>query len=142
ARFSLGSRRGDRAHGGVSVSEPEKTQTPWIERVAATLRAAVALVLVGVRGWEAIEGPARAPAVGVAVERITPTDTGYVEVRAQNRSSTTAAGVVIEAELGAERGEATLDYLPGRSSRTAGFFFDHDPRRGALRVRALGYATP
>lgn len=127
----------------MSVGEAQTKETPWIERVAAALGAAIALGLVGVLGWEAIEGPGRAPAVSVAVERITPAESGYVvEVRARNRSSTTAAGVVIEAELGGERGEATLDYVPGRSSRTAGFFFEQDPRRGALKLRALGYTTP
>lgn len=126
----------------MSVSEP-KRNAPWLERVAATLGAAIALCLVGVLGWEAMQGPGRPPMVSVAVERVTATEGGYtVEVRAHNRSSTTAADVVIEAELGAERGETTLDYLPGRSSRTAGFFFEQDPRRGALKVRALGYTTP
>jgi uncharacterized protein (TIGR02588 family) len=124
------------------MNEPAK-KAPWIERAAATLGATIALCLIGVLGWEAMQEPGRPPTVSVAVERIAPIEGGYiVEVRAQNRSSTTAAGVVIEAELGAERGEATLDYVPGRSSRTAGFFFEQDPRRGALSLRALGYTTP
>ena len=124
------------------MDEPEK-KAPWIERLAATLGAAIALCLIGVLGWEAMQEPGQPPTVRVAVERIAPTEGGYiVEVRAQNRSRSTAAGVVIEAELGGERAEATLDYLPGRSSRTAGFFFEQDPRRGALSLRALGYTTP
>jgi uncharacterized protein (TIGR02588 family) len=124
------------------MGDPKK-KAPWLERAAATLGAAIALCLIGILGWEAMQAPGRPPSVSVAVERITPTEGGYiVGVRAQNRSSTTAAGVVIEAELGGERGEATLDYVPGRSSRTAGFFFEQDPRRGELSVRALGYTTP
>lgn len=124
------------------MGEPKK-KAPWLERCAAILGAVIALSLFGVLGWEATEDSAGPPWVSVGVERVVATRGGYtVEVRASNRSNATAADVVIEAELGGERSEATLDYIPGRSSRTAGFFFAHDPRRGALKVRALGYTTP
>jgi len=35
-----------------------------------------------------------------------------------------------------------LDYLPPRSDRAGGLLFESDPRAGALRLRAKGYANP
>jgi uncharacterized protein (TIGR02588 family) len=69
------------------------------------------------------------------------------EIRARNRSGHTAAGVVVEGELKrdgqtVETSETTFDYIPGRSERRGGLYFENDPRQMELTVRPKGYANP
>lgn len=123
--------------------------TPVLEWVSGALGLALALGLLGFIGWQAWSGPEGAPpAIEVRVERIAPAAGGHVvEFAARNLSPATAAGVQIEGELReggrvAATSQATLDYVPGRSERRGGLFFEQDPRAHALRLRALGYARP
>jgi uncharacterized protein (TIGR02588 family) len=65
----------------------------------------------------------------------------------QNHAEATAAAVQIEGTLAsatsrAETSRATIDYVPGRSTRRAGLFFSADPSSGQLSVRATGYEEP
>lgn len=118
-------------------------KTPWLEHAAAAIGGCLTAALVTVLALQAAQGAGRPPALSVDVERVLETEGGFiVEVRAYNRSRAAAAGVILEGRLEGERSEATLDYVPGRSSRKAGLFFDHDPRRADLSVRALGYIEP
>jgi uncharacterized protein (TIGR02588 family) len=87
------------------------------------------------------------PSISVEVERVTAVDGGYVlEFTARNESDVTAADIAIVGELRAgedtQHREARFDYLPPRSERQGGFFFESDPRAGALALRAEGYNEP
>lgn len=120
-----------------------------LEWVSAAIGLLITLALLGVVGWQAYNQSGDVPpAVEVRVDRIVPVASGYVvELTASNRSPTTASNIEIEGEL-TESGRpvatsrASLDYVPGRSERRGGLFFDRDPRAYQLDVRALGYATP
>ena len=95
-----------------------------------------------------VGGAGKVPVIEARVERVVSTATGYVaEIGIDNHSPATAATVEIEGELTKPDGTtatsvATIDYVPGASTRTAGLFFVDDPRRGQLEVRVLGYAEP
>lgn len=87
------------------------------------------------------------PSIRVEVERVAAVEDGYVlEFSARNESDVTAADIAIVADLRSgndlQRREARFDYLPPRSARRGGFFFDSDPRAGALELRAEGYNEP
>jgi uncharacterized protein (TIGR02588 family) len=122
---------------------------PMLEWAAAGLGLVLTLWIVAVIGREALNHEAeQLPAIEVAVQRVAPTQTGFVvEFEAVNRSGGTAAAVAIEGALKAgeasvETSSAVLDYVPGHSRRTGGLFFTSDPRLHRIEVRALGYQMP
>ena len=41
-----------------------------------------------------------------------------------------------------ESAETVLEFVPGRSTRSAGLYFANDPRDGDLAIRAVGYRAP
>ena len=70
-----------------------------------------------------------------------------VPVTVRNLGDETAEGVQVEVTLeipGAppETAEVEITFLPRRSRREAWVTFRHDPRRGRLTGRALGYEKP
>ncbi len=71
----------------------------------------------------------------------------HASVEVRNESDATVASLQLEGELVVqgkppERSEATFDFVPGRSTRSGGLFFNDDPRTGELRLRPLGYQDP
>jgi uncharacterized protein (TIGR02588 family) len=74
---------------------------------------------------------------------------GYfaVPVTVVNRGDGTAESVQLEVLLRlpggeTEKGEFQLQYLPRRATRHAWVTFRHDPRKGKLEPRVLGYQKP
>jgi uncharacterized protein (TIGR02588 family) len=74
---------------------------------------------------------------------------GYfaVPVKVVNRGDNTAESVQIEVELrldggASEKAQVELQYLPRRATRHAWVTFRHDPRKGKLQSRVLGYQKP
>ncbi|MDQ4061153.1 MAG: TIGR02588 family protein [Pseudomonadota bacterium] len=122
--------------------------TPWLEWVASGIGLVLATGTIGYMSWQAFRADDAPPAVVVRMERIVPGGAGYtVEIRAANRGDATAAQVRIEGELKrdgqtVETSETTFDYVPGRSERKGGLFFNQDPRPLTLELRAKGYAQP
>lgn len=126
-----------------------RSQPPLLEWISAAVGLLLTLAVLGALAWEGLTGSnGRPPAVEATVSRITPVRAGYVvEVELRNRSSATAAAVEVEGELTKSDGTAAtstamVDYVPGESTRNAGLFFEDDPRRHRLEVRALGFAEP
>ncbi|MBM0169392.1 hypothetical protein [Altererythrobacter sp. C41] len=126
-----------------------RTGQPLLEWIAAAIGLLLTLAVLGALGWESVKGSgARPPAIEASIGAITPTPAGYVvEVELRNRSSATAAAVEVEGELTKADGTVatsttTVDYVPGDSTRKAGLFFQDDPRRHRVDVRALGFAEP
>lgn len=118
------------------------------EWIAAAVGAALVFGAVGMMLHEAVTRPDTPPRVEVTVDTVVAQPTGYlVRIRARNRGHSTAAALEIEGELIADTGtvqtsRTTIDYLPERTARTAGLFFEHDPRLFTLRLRAVGYDDP
>jgi uncharacterized protein (TIGR02588 family) len=72
---------------------------------------------------------------------------GYVvAVDVRNEGDISAEDVRLQATLtwtgGSEQGEAVLPLVPYRSSRRVWIGFTHDPRRGTIEVRVVGYREP
>lgn len=117
----------------------------WAVAVASAL---VVLAAIGFLVYGAVTGAGTPPEIRVRVERIVPQPHGFVvEFRARNTGGTTAAGVPIRGRLlGAEgeveSAETTIDYVPPESERRGGLFFQNDPRRYRVEIRAEGYDVP
>ena len=122
---------------------------PFLEWFAASVGLVLTLGLLGFIGWNAVrQQQEHKPAITVRVESIARSGNGWlVAFSARNAAASTAAGVQIEGELRApgaetETSTVTLDYLPGGSELKGGLMFAHDPRRGQLKLRPLGYVEP
>jgi uncharacterized protein (TIGR02588 family) len=106
------------------------------------------IALLGFIGWNAIQQQQEhAPEISVRVESIAESGNGWlVRFAVRNAAPSTAAGVRIEGELRrggkTETSAVTLDYVPGGSELKGGLMFAHDPRRGRLLLRPLGYVEP
>lgn len=133
---------------GSKRQKGEQQGTPWLEWTASGLGLILAVGGIGYILWEGVTSGGQPPAVQVEVQTIVDRQLGYiVEIRATNRSGNTAAGVVIEGEIKrggqtVETSETTFDYIPGRSERRGGLYFENDPRQMELTVRPKGYTEP
>jgi uncharacterized protein (TIGR02588 family) len=119
------------------------------EWAAAGAGGILVVLVIGFMAYEAATlGPHPSPHLATRIDTIVPTAGSYlVEFQATNTGDATAAHVVIHGELHAdtgfvERSEATLDFVPARSSRQGGLVFRSDPRRYRLVVRAVGFSRP
>ena len=132
----------------MSEKQEKDVAKPVLEWIAVALGLAVTLGLLGFVGWQALSSSKEEPPrIVVETGKVHPYSGGWVvEVTARNLSPATAAGVEIEGTL-THAGKqttatATLDYVPGHSTREAGLFLTEDPGAGQLEVRATGYAAP
>lgn len=122
-------------------------QSRW-EWVAAAVSTALVLAVVGYLLYDAVARPQTPPSVRVAADTVLQSGGLWlVEFRATNTGHETAAavkveGVLMRADSAVETSEAVLDYVPGRSVRSGGLFFQRDPRAYRLELRALGYQEP
>ena len=126
----------------ASRSKPP-ARAPVLEWIAAALGLILILGVVAVIARDAFNaGADLAPDLAVTATRLRQTDTGFLlEFEARNASPITAAQVTIEGKLpGGETSTATIDYVPGRSTRRGGLYFGTDPRGAELRV--LGFQDP
>lgn len=119
-----------------------------LEWASAAVGLVLTLGVIGIIGWEALNADDSPAAVRVESLGAQRTPTGYVlQVRVTNTGGSPAAQVAITGELTppggvAETAEATFDYVPDHSTRTGGLFFTGNPRDGALKLYAKGYASP
>lgn len=120
--------------------------TPRIEWIAGGVGALILAAMLAVLVMTGLSGD-QPPSVTARIEGVQTTANGHVvEFSVRNDGEVTAADVEIVAELrsGAyvEERRARFDYLPPRSERRGGFFFESDPRQGELSLRAEGYNKP
>ena len=124
-----------------------KAEPPLLEWLVGGLGAIIFFGMLAVLLGSGLGGSDRPPSIHVETERISAVEGGYVlEFTARNESDVPAADIAVVAELRAgeetQHREARFDYLPPRSERKGGFFFESDPRAGALELRADGYNEP
>ena len=121
----------------------DKKKPPLLEWIASGLGLLLTLGVAGVIARDALNNSAdMAPDIEVVVRDQQQLGSRWlVRFEAHNRSPVTAAQVTIEGALpGGETSTATIDYIPGRSSRGGGLVFSTEPR--AVRLRPLGFQDP
>lgn len=130
----------------MSKKEPVITAAEWIVAAIGGLLVGTAVVFLALSAF----GKDRTPAsFAFHVDSIYRIQGGFaVRVDAKNTGTETASHVVLEATLEDAAGQPveestlTFDYLPGSSTRGGVLFFTHDPARGRLALRAVGYEEP
>ena len=117
--------------------------------ISAGIGFVLTTALLGFIGWQAFRAPSTLPPdIEVQVEGIAPGSGGWiVQIRATNRSPTTAAAVQVEGHLEQNgqviaTSEVTFDYVPGYSEQQGGLFFKQDPASLQLTFQAHGYSKP
>jgi len=120
----------------------------WLEGIAASLGALLALGTIGIILWDEWRGEGLPPDVTVEARGVQEGRGGFMlKVLADNHGDRTAAQVVVEGQLrrGGEvvaTSETTFDYVPSHSHREGGLFFAEDPRGFEVQLRAKGYVDP
>ena len=122
--------------------------TSVLEWVVAILGGVLVLSLIGYLIAEEVRRPDTPPDVLARMEAVRVVRGGYlVQIRVANRGERTAQGVTVTGELRRDgappvTSAVTFDYVPARSERAGGLFFQEDPRSGQLELRAGGYQEP
>ena len=124
--------------------QPSHDPVPLLEWVAAALGALVALTLIGVIGWSALnEHPDELPRLSVAAGPVEAAGAGRaVRFTVSNSGGRTAKQVQVEGKLGEQAASATLDYVPGRSQESGALLFDAEPAGGTVELQVTGYQLP
>lgn len=120
-----------------------KAKPPLLEWIASAIGLILTLGVMAVIARDAFNNSSEmAPAIELVAKA--PEQVGnrwLVRFEAHNRSPVTAAQVTIEGALpGGETSTATIDYIPGRSTRGGGLIFSTEPR--GLNLRPLGFQDP
>ena len=124
-----------------------RRKVPTIEWIAGSISALIVVGTIVYLGFEAIQGTSDGPLLSAQVQQIRAIGrTFVVEVEVRNESRAAAAEVQIAGEArspdGTKReGTATVDFVPGFSSRHVSLVFDFDPGRNP-DLRVVGYVTP
>ena len=114
-----------------------------LEWIAAALGLVLTLGVMAMIARDAFNNSAdMAPEIDVVLKgQERQGDRWLVRFEAHNRSPVTAAQVTIEGALPeGETSTATIDYIPGRSTRGGGLIFSSEPRN--VRLRPLGFQDP
>ena len=123
-------------------------RTPALEWILGATGAVMLLVCIGYLLYRGDAGDEKAGEVAVQVSNISQTGNSYlVQFTARNDGTQTLASVNVSARLldgdtEIATAQAVIDYLPGRSIRSGGFYFAEDPREHRLELRAEGYQLP
>ena len=121
---------------------------PALEWAAAGIGALLLAGALGLLVRQAFIADPTPRSVALEVKAVRALDAGFlVQFEAHNTGSRTYAELEIEGTLRdrsgrTERATATLDYLPGGSSREAGLFFGSDPALGELHLAPKGFRAP
>ena len=122
--------------------------TPVLEWIFGSLGATLFLLGLGFLVAEGLQGHDNPGRIEFKVQEIAQAGDAFsVRYSAHNLGTLTLADLNVRAELlqgntVVETAHGTLDFLPGESSRTAGFFFRRDPRQLNLVISAEGYQDP
>jgi len=125
---------------------------PLGEWLVGALGLVLLLAAIGFLLWHAMQ-PSRPPSIELQVDYIAEQRHGYmVRINARNDGTRPVAELQIRGLLfnaagdsdgdALETAEASLDYLPGGSTRRGVLLFERDPRQHRLRLRAVGYHEP
>jgi uncharacterized protein (TIGR02588 family) len=122
--------------------------TPLLEWILGVVGALLFVVGITHLTVEGLRGEDRPAEITFTVNEVLPAGEGFlVRYTAHNRGTQTLAELHLKAEMIAgstvmDEAQATLDFLPGQSSRSGGFYLQEDPNRYRLEIRAEGYQEP
>jgi uncharacterized protein (TIGR02588 family) len=122
--------------------------TPLLEWILGAIGALLFLAAVTYLTIEGSRGEDRPAEITFTVEEVLPAGDGFlVRYSAHNQGTQTLAELHLKAEIIAgttvmDEAQSTLDFLPGHSSRSGGFYLQEDPSRYRLEIRAEGYRKP
>jgi uncharacterized protein (TIGR02588 family) len=108
----------------------------------------ITLGLLGYLLYQAAAGDDSPPDISVIASEVIANENHWLVLfTAQNSGGRTAAGVTIKGEIRSngevlESTQATLDYVPAKSRREGGLFFNTDPEGLELVLQASGYTQP
>lgn len=122
--------------------------TSIIEWLAAAAAAVLFVAMIGYMAFIGLREIDGSPKIGITT--LPPVQQGnvfHVGFIAMNSGDATATNlgiraVLMEGDRNVESQEVTIDYLPMRSNRGGGFFFEHDPAKYRLTVTATTYLDP
>ena len=129
-------------------ADPNQAHTPRLEWLTASFGLLVVLATLGLLSYQAFAVGESPPVIVNRVMAVRSVAGGYlVQLEVRNKGGETTASLTVEGTLKEgqrliETSEATLDYVPGHSSREAGLFFSTNPEHYQLELRALGYQEP
>lgn len=122
---------------------------PALEWVAAAIGLVIVSAILAFLLIETLRtDPDIPPMLSIAPVRLVSSGNSYVlEVEVANSSRQTAAAVQVQGTLengagGGISSTATLNYVPGKSTRTASLVFGQDPRQRPLDLRVTGFERP
>jgi uncharacterized protein (TIGR02588 family) len=130
---------------GTSIEEQE---AHWIEWVTGTVCSLLVLSLIAFFCWEALTDKPLPPDLEIQQTSGSRISGQYrVTFDVTNRSTTTAAGVVVRGEIiGAgrpvESADVVFDYVAAQSRSSGAIFFSQEPGNRDLRIRPIGYTDP
>jgi uncharacterized protein (TIGR02588 family) len=122
--------------------------TPLLEWILGTIGALLFLAGVAYLTIEGLRGEDRPAEITFTVDEVLRAGDGFlVRYSAHNQGTQTLAEVHLKAEIVAgttvmDEAQSTLDFLPGQSSRSGGFYLKEDPNRYRLELRVEGYQEP
>ncbi len=125
----------------------EKEPKNWLERIITGIASIIVALTLAFLIYQMIYDEQTPPDIVVNLGEISEKDQGYaVRVTVKNNGSQTAENVTVEIVSQEsdtpEKGQLTFQYLPGASSVKGWVSFSKQPRKEALQIKILGYATP
>jgi uncharacterized protein (TIGR02588 family) len=131
-----------------SKQSKRQESTPAMEWILGGIGAVLFLSAIAFLTVEGLRGDDRPDAISFRVEEIIPMNDAFlVRYSAQNSGTQTLADLQVRAEVFdgttvVDEAEGTLDFLPGQSQRSGGFYLREDPKKYRLEIRAEGYQEP
>lgn len=138
----------DRSHHAEHHKYGAERQPPLWERVVAAISLMLVAGLLGYLLYEVLAGDHSPPDIVVEIVEIRENGNDWLVLfQAWNHGGTTASGVAIEGQLSrfgitVESAQVTLDFIPAKSSRRGGLYFQNDPSDRDLELQTSGYVLP
>ena len=130
---------------GRGIDRTRIEGAPLLERVLAGLGGLMLAAGVAFLVHDGLTNDQGPGAVVATVTKVTQVGDAYVvEVVLENEGGETLSDLQLGAHVMDDKSElesvaVAIDYLPGHSTRKAGLYLRHDPRRYRLEIRAEGY---
>lgn len=129
-------------------AETSRQGTSALEWAVAAIGGLLFLLMVSYMVIDGLDTSERQPEIQIVASNAFRQGDGFaVRFDATNIGDQTASSLIVRATLyqgdrELETADVTIDYLPGRSMASGGFWFLHDPAQFKLEIRAVSYLDP